>query len=207
MVLLKDTSIDTLEGRETFEDISFGISLQQLKQSYAFNHYSMTEDVTSVNRLADFDLESFATALNEWVEQKIDGDDQITFQAAANERQLRLAKIEPQVLREWYNKEELHFREDHISPKKLSQITVPLEPDQTADGPVMIVILPSGERVIPNGNHRTFKALCSDNSPLYAVEFSSPDAFFFTFGCELKPRLDPDSGLMSWGSTRPKLID
>lgn len=170
----------------------------------SFKHYTGQGKADPLTLSPDHDLARFSEAVQRWSE-KLDSDDSAALQVVALEGQLHLVKIEPEVLGSWYQSEQLHFREPRIDQSRLSKITTPLRPDSIGDGPVITVLLANGERAIVQGNHRTWQAISAGDTPIYALEFSSPESFSFTFGYTLKPISDPLNGAKSWGPVRLQL--
>ena len=199
MVLLKEAPPEISAKWSDTRDVALCDEVLSPKEPlFSFRQYALDQQNPHPTPACDAELRVFSESLTKWI-RTLDLEDQIALETAALHGQVWLVKVEPEALKRWSEDQALYFREEDLKPNRLSNITTPLRPDMVSDGPVLLVDLPGGKRVVPNGNHRICQALAAGDSPLYAMELAGPDVFLYAFGMELKMRFVPEMGGLSWG--------
>jgi hypothetical protein len=142
------------------------------------------------------DLAAFSSSIERWMSSQ-EIEERVALEVCAMQEKACLAKIDFEVLAQL----NLYFRESYADSQKLQHISVPLLPEQNDTGPVVLVRLADGGRIVVNGNNRIYKALESQHSPVYALEFDSAEAFTFAFGIQIKQHYDDATGTYTWGKS------
>ena len=196
--MLKTAGVVIAESTETNPDGWENFSVRDGTFSKLHYHLGHRGEVLEAETTAELAL--LSDSIDRWMSM-LDVEDRSALEMTGLHGQAHLVKIDHKVLQRWQDEGTLHFREPAVSPRRLINISTPLRPELNDAGPVILVQLPHGERLLANGNHRVFQALQSEDSPVYALEFVSPEAFTFACGVELKRVWDPISDCLSWGKT------
>lgn len=133
-------------------------------------------------------------------------------------------KVSGEALRRFAYEETLYFREPEISQRNLNRITFPQGPEQIEElvrnkdhlpeamawrGPVIFIRVSKTERIVIDGNHRTFALLNQEEDlsmALFAVEFNSPGDFYSVFELDVEPVVN-EYGQKAWGYSQPQVGD
>ena len=125
---------------------------------------------------------AFSKGVGMWIATSGDAALSERFLKIRDRREMTMTEFTRGQLQHFEDLDQLFFREETLSPRRLHAITLPLEPGKiggtAADSPVIMVVTHSG-LLLMNGNHRVFKVL-SEGGPtgnLCALVFKSIDVF------------------------------